>query len=282
MAPRTRNSDKKHFRRSHRREVRYPRREVAARKSATVIRPPENYENLILYYLTKLKRLFSAPNHPHPRSNETSAEKMRREQLSEKHCSGTKSKIAIDPDKYTARRTTPKPREDLGAVEDDIKNKVYNVVNAAIEYGFANNVLEKKGDCFVFKNQRTSKIANRQPTPGPKRSYCSQCNCNKCKNVNRTNTPDPCHNARPLSEHDTHRHLYSDRRPNTSANPSRLHEAKAHSLSRAMNNIHLSGKGKPSRSKSCIVTRGNHNNRLRKVCSCRRCRHLRRRKSQKK
>lgn len=282
MAPRSRNSDKKHSR-SRRKEVRFPRREVAVRKSATVIRPPENYENLILYYLTKLKRLFSAPDHPHPRSNENSADKMRREQSTEERSSKTKSKIEIDPNKYTARRSTPKPRGGKD-VEQDINDKVYNVVNAAIEYGFANDVLERKGDCFIFKNKRTSKIANRHPTPGPscvKRSYCSQCNCSKCKDVNRnSDTPEPCKHIRPFSEHGIHRQTYYDRRPNTSANISRLQGSKTQSLSRAMTK---NGRG-TSRSKSCIITtHGNLKDRLRKVCNCRRCRLLeQRRKSQRK
>lgn len=277
MAPRNRNSDKKHSR-SCRKEVRFPRREIAVRKSATVIRPPENYENLILYYLTKLKRLFATPDHPHPGSKENSADKMRRELLAGNRCSETKSKIEIDPNKYTARRSTPKPR-DVKDIEQDIRDKVYNVVNAAIEYGFANNVLERKGDCFVFKNKRSSKIANRHPTPGPsfaKRSYCSQCNCTQCKNGNRNN--EPCQHVRPFSERGVYRKTHIVRRPNTSANISRLPESKTQS----MNKGHLNRKNRPSRSKSCIITRSNLKDRLRKVCNCRRCRLLEQKKSQRK
>ncbi|XP_060520259.1 uncharacterized protein LOC132698286 [Cylas formicarius] len=56
---------------------------------------------------------------------------------------------------------------------DDIQEKVYNVVSAAIEYGFANDILERNGDWFVFKNRALSRAASRPPTPIPRPRYCS-------------------------------------------------------------------------------------------------------------
>lgn len=144
-------------------------------RSVTDVKPPENYENLLLFYLTKLKNLFSNP-HPARTARENSAVRMRK--LHQDHCprSASRGNSLVHPCRYTSSNP-PKPRE-------HVQSEVYNVVLAALEYGFANNVLEKKGDCFILKNRRHN-LATRQPTPGPR--YCE-----KCCNVHRCikNTPE--------------------------------------------------------------------------------------------
>ncbi|ENN81322.1 hypothetical protein D910_01178 [Dendroctonus ponderosae] len=127
---------------------------------------PESYENLVLFYLNKLRYLFSNA-HPQPTARENSALKMDKMQRDDASSNSYKPNV-MHPCKYTSSNP-PRPRE------DNMKSKIYKMVSAAIEYGYANDVLEKKGGCFYFKNKRPG-LALRAPTPGPQSTrYCSKC-----------------------------------------------------------------------------------------------------------
>lgn len=121
-------------------------------------KPPESYEKLLLFYLNKLKGLFSNTNHPQPGIRENSAIKL--DKLHREHylrCS--EQRTLGPPSKYTSSNP-PRPRES----PTNLQSEVYRVVTAAIDYGFANNVLEKRGDCFTFKTQIV-----------PGQRYCDRC-----------------------------------------------------------------------------------------------------------
>lgn len=127
---------------------------------------PESYENLVLFYLNKLRYLFSKA-HPQPTARENSALKMDKMQRNDPSSKSHKLNM-MHPCKYTSSNP-PRPRE------EDMNSKIYKMVSAAIEYGYANDVLERKGGCFYFKNKRPS-LASRAPTPGPQSTrYCSKC-----------------------------------------------------------------------------------------------------------
>lgn len=187
MAPRTRSSVKsKKAKKGRKRRVRFYKKEYVAQN---LVKPPENYENLILHYLTKLKRLFGSTDHSNSRVSEADTNRSTNQRL------GNKSRINNNMDLTSNRCSTrqliakSKPYDameidDNGDMEIVLRNKAFNIVNSAIEYGFANNVLEKRGNYFIMKNTRNSKLANRQPTPGPNvpnKSLFSKCKCHKCR-----------------------------------------------------------------------------------------------------
>lgn len=181
MAPRTRNSTKtKRVKKGRKKRVRFHKSDGSSKSQAT-IKPPENYENLILHYLTKLKRLFGSTDDVE--NNRSSKERQGRQNRS-------KNYVELNSTRPTARKLTSKPklyeelRSDENEMERTIKDKAFNIVNSVIEYGFANNILEKKGNYFILKNRKNIKLAARQPTPGPNisnKSFHSTCKCHKCR-----------------------------------------------------------------------------------------------------
>ncbi|CAH2017167.1 unnamed protein product [Acanthoscelides obtectus] len=150
MAPHTNSSHKKSSRRSRgssrqqrhvaEKIVRFPKKEQPVkRKSSTAVKQSENYESLILYYLAKLRRLFGSADHPTPGNRENSAVKMRNENSG--NVGRQDGPHSINPNRYTARRSSPRPRDNL---TEEMKEQAFSIVNAAIEYGYANNVIGRR------------------------------------------------------------------------------------------------------------------------------------------
>lgn len=165
MAPRTRNSTKTKrgkVIRGRKKHVRFHKSDISG-KSQTDIKPPENYENLILHYLTKLKRLFGS-------TDDVEATRKSKERQGRQHKS--KNYVDLNTTRPSPRKTSKQKlyevlKTDENQMERMIKDKAFNIVNSAIEYGFANKILEKKGNYFILKNRKNLKLAARQPTPGP-------------------------------------------------------------------------------------------------------------------
>lgn len=169
-------------------------------RSATDVKPPESYENLLLFYLTKLKNLFSNP-HPAPTARQNSAVRMGKLHHNHHPRRDSRATSLVHPCRYTSSNP-PKPRE-------DVQSEVYKVVSAALEYGFANNVLEKKGDCFILKNRRHN-LATRQPTPGPR--YCERCcNVHQCIKTIPESMPPCCERSLHTTQQGKVERNYRDR-----------------------------------------------------------------------
>lgn len=193
MAPRTRNSIKtKKQKKGRKKRVHFHKKEYFGGNSQTVVKPPENYENLILYYLTKLKRLFGSTDHAGSTVTEINPNRLGKDSSGKQTKSKSNMHYATDTNFIRRSSSKPKSYEAMEIDNDDVKsdmesvirNKAFNIVNSAIEYGFANNVLEKRGNYFIIKKPKNSKIANRQPTPGPNvinKSFNADCKCPKCR-----------------------------------------------------------------------------------------------------
>ncbi|KAF7269313.1 hypothetical protein GWI33_017636 [Rhynchophorus ferrugineus] len=179
-------------------------KEVPGTKSAAGT--PKNYDNLLLFYLTKLKRLFSSQVSQNCRENSVDSTSRTRSQ------------------RVCHRPRTPIPPPSLNA--DDIQSKVYKVVSAAIEYGFANNVLERKGDCFVLKNQSPYAYIKQ---PMPCRRYCDRC-CNMHKMTG--GVPDARHGCGSrFSDRRFHPNLISEKPLRT------IHERRIHKHCKPTQNL---------------------------------------------
>lgn len=182
MAPRTRNTTKtKRVKKGRKKRVRFHKSDNSG-KSQILIKPPENYENLILHYLTKLKRLFGSADEVNDNN------RLMKDRQSKQNKS--KNYADLNSDQPTTRKLSSKQKlydilkSDENQMEKVIKDKAFNIVNSAIEYGFANNILEKKGNYFILKNRKNLKLAARQPTPGPNisnKSFHTGCKCHKCR-----------------------------------------------------------------------------------------------------
>ncbi|KAG5884683.1 hypothetical protein JTB14_000380 [Gonioctena quinquepunctata] len=164
-----------------------------------------DYDNLIRYYLSKLGKMFASPVHPTVGMRVNSGEKMRRQST------GVKLRR---PSNYS--------------MNNDIKEEVYNVVNAAIEYGFKNNVIERKGNCFILKNRHNPKLANRQQTPGPSAfddSLYTRCQCSRCEIANAANNFTSSEISRSISTNNWNC-LQSNNDESLCTHPSHLRESR--------------------------------------------------------
>ncbi|CAH1101301.1 unnamed protein product [Psylliodes chrysocephalus] len=131
--------------------------------------PGKSNESLILYYLTKLKKLF--------KSQENKAGRGRSSVRIGKPQDGLTTGIAGGLDKS-------------GDIDNrQIQDVMYNVVNEALEYGFRNKILEKRGNCFMLTGTRS--VSRRDPTPGPQ--GFRTCNCRRCSYyASCSNRPGGC------------------------------------------------------------------------------------------
>ncbi|VEN45507.1 unnamed protein product [Callosobruchus maculatus] len=253
MAPRTNTSTRKSARRSgnsrqqrHEKIVRFPKKEPPLkRKSSTAVKPPENYESLILYYLAKLRRLFSSADHPTPGNRENSAAKMRKENNG--NTGRQEEPQSINPNRYTARHSSPRPRDNLSA---ELKEQALNIVNAAIEYGYANNVVGRNGNCFYLKGTKSCKGLSLNPVPE------SRCGCRQCFSRMSTNHVEV---------------LKAPATQNPNGDFVRVTRAMADGSKRYYlpNKQHF--RNMPTRTSSCINPVATKSGRVNKVCRCSKC-----------
>ncbi|EEZ98878.1 hypothetical protein TcasGA2_TC004492 [Tribolium castaneum] len=139
---------------SYKKHVKFAKsRSPVARKK--VPNTADSYANIVLYYLSKLKGLFHSPvNH-----EKTSYY----------------ARDAYDSSKPILRKDSRKMG--YGDSDIDAKEKACEIVNAAIQYGCANNIIEKVGNYFLLKKseQPKQRMAVRRPTPGPDYVRCASC-----------------------------------------------------------------------------------------------------------
>ncbi|CAG9761377.1 unnamed protein product [Ceutorhynchus assimilis] len=112
----------------------------------------EKYEDLLIFQLDQLKNVCSKTSRKHPEPN-TQANYYMRSPYRNNFIGKAHGNICCS--------YPPKPRH------DDVIQSVYNVVSVALEYGCANNVLEKRGNYYCFKSMRDE--------PAIPRRYCQNC-----------------------------------------------------------------------------------------------------------
>lgn len=170
MAPRIPTVSKtKKGKKEHKKRVRF-RNNTVGKPRQEFIKPPKNYENVILYYLTKLKRLFG--------SNDQS-----------------KTVVGVTNDKGKISNLCPTSKSKCSGnivtkdLEAALKDKAFTIVNSALEYGFANNVLERRGNYFILKHKKNSRLFNREATPFPSipSKRISACKCHICNSHLKSN-----------------------------------------------------------------------------------------------
>nr|CAI5864727.1 unnamed protein product [Callosobruchus analis] len=141
----------------------------------------------------------------------------------------------INPNRYTARHSSPRPRDNLS---DELKEQALNIVNAAIEYGYANNVVGRSGNCFYLKGTKSCKGLSFNPALG-NRCCCRQCVSRMSTNHVEVLKPPPNHNGDFVR------------------------------VTRAM--ADGSKRNVPRRSSSCIHPVATKSGRVNKVCRCSKC-----------
>ncbi|KAG5884682.1 hypothetical protein JTB14_000379 [Gonioctena quinquepunctata] len=207
-------------------------------------------DDLILYYLSKLRKLFASPDYLTDGMRVNSGEKMRRQST------GVKMRR---PFNYS--------------MNNDIKEEACNVVNDAIEYGFKNNVIERRGNCFILKNRQNPKLANRQQTPGPTAfddSLYTRCQCSQCKIVKAADTFTNSEMARTISKNNFNC-LQSNNVEPLNTYPSHLRESRTiATLTTNSPNPNPLNKSPRSRSRTNIGP-SPLEGQVKKKCNCKKC-----------
>lgn len=191
MAPRTRSSVKPRKTKTGRKKrVSFHKKDHSIEKSQAFIKQPKNYENLIRYYFTKLKRLFGSADEVNQSLSEIDTSRMLKTCV--RNQCGSIQNLSRMSSSTSARLTNSKPKlSDSMDISNNrdlemlMREKAFNIVSSALEYGFANDILEKRGDYFILKNRRNLKMAIREPTPGPSvfnKALNSVCKCVNCTN----------------------------------------------------------------------------------------------------
>ncbi|RZC34719.1 hypothetical protein BDFB_005701, partial [Asbolus verrucosus] len=116
----------------------------------------ESYANIVIYYLSKLKNLFQSSS---DRDKDTS-----------KYLHGDRYDLSS---RSILKKTCGRSAYANSDLEG--KQKAYEIVNAALQYGCANDVIEKVGNYFLVKKESEHNIATRRPTPGPDYIRCANC-----------------------------------------------------------------------------------------------------------
>lgn len=166
---------------------------LASKNILRKARPHSTWENIVLHYLSKL-RGFLAPSSCSSKctlSTRTST-CFDEENLASnlRHVSGRKGKgilksIAHHTNKYGNPILNKRESSTVCVSEtsDDTvalpkskqkKKKAFKIVSAAIDYGCAHGIIENRGKYFWLKNT-FNRIANRSPTPCPRRQSCKSC-----------------------------------------------------------------------------------------------------------
>lgn len=262
MAAHPRKSTRKHRRNSRRKAVRFGKKEKVIMKTVDAKAP----ENVILHYLTKLRKLFNNRLTPGlqpiapakvPKNNSPNDEN----KTSDSH----KPKSA--PTKPWELMDVDSPGEET---DPQFKEKVFNMVIAALEYGLAHDLLEKKGNCFVLKSKRNAKIANRRPTPGPNITNASyiRCNCS-CSNCKLRRDKSPSNQFRSV-DHDMNSRQYMNR-PSRSSDRRCIKETHSYhpvTTKQVPSNIHRQS----SRCRSATRRSSRSRDGIKKMCNCPQCR----------
>ncbi|KAJ3666484.1 hypothetical protein Zmor_001925 [Zophobas morio] len=117
----------------------------------------DSYANIVLHYLSKLKGLFQSPR------------------IYNKDLANYFTRGSFDNISKPILKKDPRRVNSYSESESESKQKAYDIVTAAIQYGCANNIIEKVGNYFLVKNKSEQKVSTRRPTPGPDYIRCASC-----------------------------------------------------------------------------------------------------------
>ncbi|KAL1516987.1 hypothetical protein ABEB36_000810 [Hypothenemus hampei] len=144
---------------------------VSHRKSP----PPENFYNLLIFHLNKLKNGFSNHSHIFRENSNVNPNKTRHKNWKR---NSPRPNMLPFANSYTSKNSPT-------FCENEIQEKLYNMVHAALEYGCASNIVKKKGNYFILKNNNRYNSKLKQSTLHSR--YCKRC-CNNLKNKQQTQT----------------------------------------------------------------------------------------------